>query len=266
MRLAIAIFSAAMLVPAGLLAQMHAGGGHMGGGGFHGASGGFAVRGGAGSHGFSPGAVHGFAPAPRGFSPGPRSFAQRGGLIARGGFTRFGDDRFHRRFDGDFDFDDGFGFRHNRRFFFTTGFGYAYYPYAYSYPAYYDYADYSPRNYDAYADTASANQVNDAYAQGALQQQVADLEGEVQQMRAELRAPPQAAPTPSARATDAPPVTLVFRDGRRVEASNYAIAGNTFWIVNQRTARKVAMSDLDLPATRRVNEQNGVELDWLRGR
>src|SRR5579864_1648968 len=253
-RLAIAIVAASLLVPADAFAQRHGGGGaRMGGGGFRGAPGGMAVRGGPGFHGTG-----------RGFAPG---FASRGFAPRR--FTAFRGERF-RRFDGDFDFDDGFGFRHHHnRFFFNAGFGYAYYPYAYAYPAYPAYADYdayAPRSY-AYSDTAGTSAVSDAYAQGALQQQIADLQSEVHEMRSELheQRPAPSAPRPTT-AAEAPPVTLVYRDGRRVEASNYAIAGNTFWIVSERTARKVAMSDLDLAATKRVNEQNGVELDWLRGR
>jgi hypothetical protein len=54
--------------------------------------------------------------------------------------------------------------------------------------------------------------------------------------------------------------TFVFRDGRRVTAENYAIAGQTLWILNEHTAKKFAMSDLDQAATEQVNAANGVEL------
>ncbi|HEV2114019.1 MAG TPA: hypothetical protein VGR50_07695 [Terriglobales bacterium] len=247
--LAIATVAASLLVPAAFAQRgsgSHAGGGFRGGAGFHGAPGGMGIRGGPGIRGFAPGA--------RGIAP-------------RGGFTRFGGTGFGRGFDGDFDRDDFFRFRHHHhRFFFTAGFGYAYYPYAYAYPAYPAYADYSPRNYDAYADVSSASAVNDAYEQGALRQQVSDLENEVQQMRSEVAQQRQtpSAPARPLTAAEAPPVTLVFRDGHRADVSNYAIAGNTFWIVNERSARKIAMSEIDVVATKRVNEQNGVELDWLR--
>ena len=255
-RIAIAMV-AALLIPAGAWAQRH-GGASIGGGGFHGALGGF--------HG-APGVVRG-GPAFRG---GPvRGFAPRG-FIARSGAPNFRVGRFRRFGDGDFDFDDGFGFRHHHfprnRFFFSAGFGfgypYAYYPYAYrAYPAYADYDAYAPqRSYDA---DAYASASSNAYQLGEQQQKIDDLEAEVRRLRDEREAPqPASAPARSERSYG-PPVTLVFRDGRRVEASNYAIAGDTFWIVSERSARKVAMSDLDVAATRKANEQSGVELGWLR--
>lgn len=268
-RVAMAIVAALLLLPAGAFSQMRGGGGgRVGGGGFHGGMGG-------GFHGGgfrgAPGGFHG-APGGMGFRGGPAfrgGFAPGGRGIARGGFPRFRGGNFCAGFgDGDCDFDDGFFFRHHHRHFFFNTFGffpYAYYPYGYGYPAYPIYADYSPRSYDVPAETANNNAVSDAYQQGALQQQIADLQSEVRQMRSDLATQREPAPAPvrSERSYE-PPVTLVFRDGHRTDVSNYAIAGNTFWIVNQRTARKVAMSDLDLAATKRVNAENGVELEWLR--
>jgi hypothetical protein len=52
---------------------------------------------------------------------------------------------------------------------------------------------------------------------------------------------------------------LVFRDGRRSEIQNYAIVGQTLWMLTEQRARKVSMSDLDVEATRKLNADRGVE-------
>jgi hypothetical protein len=55
------------------------------------------------------------------------------------------------------------------------------------------------------------------------------------------------------------PTVLVFRDGHRLEVKNYGIVGQTLWMFNEQHARKVALADLDLQATERVNASRGVE-------
>jgi hypothetical protein len=39
---------------------------------------------------------------------------------------------------------------------------------------------------------------------------------------------------------------------------NYMIAGQTLWVVDEQEATKIPLSDLDLDATRRENQANGV--------
>jgi hypothetical protein len=56
-----------------------------------------------------------------------------------------------------------------------------------------------------------------------------------------------------------PPTTLVFLDGKTEQVQNYAIAGQTLWVVNERRTRKVLISELNVPATRKANEERGVE-------
>jgi len=55
-----------------------------------------------------------------------------------------------------------------------------------------------------------------------------------------------------------PATVLVFRDGRRVDVRNYAIVGQTLWAFSERQARKILLSELDLDATIRVNEERGL--------
>jgi hypothetical protein len=54
------------------------------------------------------------------------------------------------------------------------------------------------------------------------------------------------------------PTLLVFKDGRTVEAGNYAIVGETLFDLTPGHSRKVAIADLDLDATQRQNEDRGV--------
>lgn len=69
----------------------------------------------------------------------------------------------------------------------------------------------------------------------------------------------QAAVVPAAD-SDPPqePTVLVFKDGRKLEVGNYAIVGQTLFDLTPGHARKVALADLDLDATRRQNEDRGV--------
>jgi hypothetical protein len=51
---------------------------------------------------------------------------------------------------------------------------------------------------------------------------------------------------------------LVFRDGHQQEVSNYAIMGQTVYVFDKRT-QKVALADLDVPATIKANDDRGLE-------
>ena len=51
---------------------------------------------------------------------------------------------------------------------------------------------------------------------------------------------------------------LVFRDEHKQEVSNYAIVGQTLWNFAPGHTQKVPLSDLDLPATTKANEELGV--------
>ncbi len=59
--------------------------------------------------------------------------------------------------------------------------------------------------------------------------------------------------------TEAVPATvLVFRDQRRLEVQNYAIVGQTLWTFAPQHTQKIPLSDLDLPATTKANDERGV--------
>ena len=54
------------------------------------------------------------------------------------------------------------------------------------------------------------------------------------------------------------PTTLVFRDGHQVEIDNYAIVSQTLYDLTPGHPRKIALADLDLPATEKQNDDRGV--------
>jgi hypothetical protein len=92
-----------------------------------------------------------------------------------------------------------------------------------------------------------------------LSDEISDLRGEqaLQAMRNQPAPPPG---TSMSAVSPAAATTFVFHDGRRVTAANYAITGQTLWILNEHTAKKFAISDLDQAATEQVNAANGVEV------
>lgn len=209
--------------------------------------------------------------------PAFRSMPAGGGF----GFRRFGGGFDGRRFGF-----GGVGFGHHPRFRVFGGgcFGcggrfarrsffypyYSYYPYyPYAYPGYYspyDYSDYAQPSYASnptvVVQTAPANSES-SYENEQLVQEVRGLREDVRQLREEQNSrqqPRQTGPQPSASAEEPARTTvLVFRDGHRSEVQNYAIAGKTLWIFNERRANKVLLSDLNIPATRTANSERGVE-------
>lgn len=69
----------------------------------------------------------------------------------------------------------------------------------------------------------------------------------------------QSAP-PATTQDQEPPTTLVYRDGHKTEVRNYAIVGsNLIDLTKSPIMKKIPLSSLDLEATRRENEENGVD-------
>jgi hypothetical protein len=143
---------------------------------------------------------------------------------------------------------------------------YAYYPYAYAYNSYYPnsvYDSYSDRDYQQYR--RLSDDVND------LSSEVRDLRNENEQLRYDLEkrryaeAPQTTQGSPRAvpnSITAAPKTILVFRDGRKQEVANYAIAGETLWILSEKAAQKVPLGDLDIARTKAENEERGLEFGY----
>ncbi len=74
----------------------------------------------------------------------------------------------------------------------------------------------------------------------------------------------RASATPAAQAPTAPdvqpgePTVLVFRNGHHQEVTSYAIMGDAVYVFDQ-GRRKIALSELDVPATVKANDDHGME-------
>src|ERR1700685_1587402 len=194
-------------------------------------------RRGGGSGGFAGHAGFSGGPAMTNRSSGFGS-VQRGGVnFVMGGYGR-----------------SGFGYRRGRYFRGWPYAGYYGYPY-YGWGGYGDdsYSSDSYQNYPVY-DYSSANAESDRQ-QAAIDR----LEAEVDRLRQEREARQSQSSNASAPKTVVPATELVFRDKHTEEVQNYAIVGQTFWILNAEKARKIPIAQLDIPATQKANEDRGVD-------
>lgn len=101
------------------------------------------------------------------------------------------------------------------------------------------------------------------YSDTGLTNEIANLRGEVAQLRADEAAREQArqaAAHPTVKEEKPHTTILVFRDKHRQEIQNYAIAGQTLWVFTESRATKIPISSLDKEATRNVNADRGVEI------
>ena len=150
-------------------------------------------------------------------------------------------------------FRTGFPGRFSHRRFFNSYSPYPYYA-GYGYPLFYDPPD-SPSPYDAAAPYYQLNQ-QQTNEINRLSDEVERLRDEQESRRSEQVPPPQASNRQSAPEL---PTVLVFRDGHKQEVVNYAIVGQTLWILGEDKATKVSVADLDVPATTKVNDEHGVD-------
>ena len=251
--------SAGLILPSTLSAQ-RSGGAHSMGGGGH--SGGFRGAGPAASGGY-----RGFAPS----RPMPRP-ANRGAF--RTGFARSSARPASRT--------SVFGARNaplaarsfgsNRFAYFRPWFRPRLWSY-WGYPGYYGGPGY-PWSSLSYPGFPEDYQSGESYQPGPEEQadagpgyddtlanQVQELTDEVASLRQEQGPPPAAARyQPSAREESIPTV-FAYRDGHQLEAQNYAIQGQTLWVFGDQITRKISLADLDLSATKQLNDKRGVEFN-----
>jgi len=70
-------------------------------------------------------------------------------------------------------------------------------------------------------------------------------------------APP--APREPERTEAAVPTVLIFRDQHQQEVENYAIVGQTVWLFAPQHNQKIPLTELDLSATTKANDDRGVD-------
>jgi hypothetical protein len=70
---------------------------------------------------------------------------------------------------------------------------------------------------------------------------------------------------PEADSTPQTPTVLVFKDGHQIEVANYAIVGATLYDLSDTRRWKIALADLDLPATTKQNDDRGLDFQVPSG-
>lgn len=144
------------------------------------------------------------------------------------------------------------------------------YPFTYFYPSLWPPLDvqYQQASLIAHGDVAAEVA---AQEKEYLSNQVKSLADEVHSLREEqaarqaltlpsAEAPGQPSARPESRAQQTFPVTIfVYRDGHEMEARDYAIFDEMLWVFDGQTARKFPLSAFNIPASRQVNEEHGVE-------
>jgi hypothetical protein len=110
-------------------------------------------------------------------------------------------------------------------------------------------------DYDQQYQTGLANQMN---AQSLDEQRMRQQQD--QDAYAQSALPPPRERSEHAELNEAAPATvLVFRDEHKQEVHNYAIVGQTLWNFNPQHTQKIPLSDLDIPATTKENDEHGVD-------
>jgi hypothetical protein len=126
------------------------------------------------------------------------------------------------------------------------------YPITYGYPVYL----YPDSYYDREVESAPAYEP----ARQEPQKIIVEIRDTREQKSAAIEQPiakkeePKAAPE---RPSD--PVIIVMLDGRKEALSDYAIMGSYIFDLSNGTTRKIPIDTIDVPATRKINEQRGVE-------
>ena len=156
--------------------------------------------------------------------------------------------------------------------------GYLPYTYALPYVPIFSYGDYdASQQTNAVADAVAAQAQTAATTQNLLGEQVQRLSAEVENLRnqaAAQSAPAQQDPVPTAPATPQaqhapdplppqPPITVVLKNGSRVQVQNYAVMGQTFWDFSSQPARKIPVSSINVPESINASNANGAEFPSL---
>ncbi|MGA2416985.1 MAG: hypothetical protein ABSF59_21215 [Candidatus Sulfotelmatobacter sp.] len=144
-----------------------------------------------------------------------------------------------------------------------SGGGVVYYPYLYAVPV-----PYAADDADAYNTDTPDDDNDDAEYQGGPT--IFDRRGSgpdsyvppVSEPIAQNRNDQDISANISANLAAAEPpqvsTTLVFKDGHQIEIANYAIVSQTLFDLTPGHPRKIALADLDLPATEKQNDDRGV--------
>lgn len=252
----IAAFALFLAVP--LWAQHGGGGGGHAGGGFSGGHSSFSGGGhfsGGGSHGMSSSSVHSASVA-RGYSGGA-NFSQRA-------FTRPGRSSspyLHNDFRGPRfrTYGNGYGYGYRNCYGYNCPYIYPYYGGYYD-PYWWGDSDSSSYDQDYQDNVAQAAQVNqeNLEEQQMFRQEQADSDQDIYARSRSTNSSGMNSENQAPGASIIPATVLVFRDQHKQEIQNYAIIGQTLWSFGSPHTEKIPLSNLDLPATIKANDDRGV--------
>ena len=135
-------------------------------------------------------------------------------------------------------------------------------------PYYYPFGDYGTSSFspDPYDPADEPNPAGNAdVTANLLGEQIQRLSAQVEQRRSEQQ------PAPPANASQAPqeappaaaPITVVLRDGQRLQVANYAVMDRVFWDFSKQPARRIAVADIDVAASAKATEAEGGEFPEL---
>ena len=157
--------------------------------------------------------------------------------------------------------------RHGHKHFSAPAYAVPYYGY-YGYPAYYDASYYDQPQQPVVQQQAPPPQViiikDERSSKDELRYDEQGFEEEdpspAPSRHESARAEAKLEPAPAIPPEQLPMTTLVYRDGHKGELRNYAIVGsNLVDLTKASFLKKIPLDSLDLEATRRENEENGVE-------
>jgi hypothetical protein len=138
-------------------------------------------------------------------------------------------------------------------------------------PYYYPFLDYGsapyggePEDmpYDPSADTT-------VVTQNLMGEQIQRLTDEIEQLRYAQQQPEQQAMIQAPAAPPPPPViplTVVLRDGQKLQVQNYAVMDHTFWDFSKQPARKIPISSIDVSASSQATAASGGEFPELNSK
>lgn len=243
------VFASLAMFSLALVAQRGGGSGHGGGSGGHFSSG---AR-------FSTGAraTGRVAPPSRAFAPA-RSFNYRPATSPYSAGAHRSPQYGSRR--------SGYGYG-RRRVGYGVGYPYGYYP-GFAYPGFWDsgigwYDPDDPNNATSSGDSGDAGSYQQAYS-GPPDSPYGDPNaGPYDYPQADTARPPYYPGAGGASSSDpeAPQakVTLILRDGRRLEIQNYVATRTRILVRDAGANRDIPVSSLDIPATLAANQASGVE-------
>jgi hypothetical protein len=131
-------------------------------------------------------------------------------------------------------------------------------------PFYYSYGDYGNSIFDSpYGPMEDSNASSDTdVTANLLGEQLQRLSAQVEELKTEQR---QTGPAPAASQApqDAPPpvapITVVLRDGQRLQVASYAVMNQVFWDFSRQPARRIPVANIDVAASTKATEAAGGE-------